>query len=134
MSDVQPIAGKARAIERALTLMAPLRHDVATHAPELRELVDTVNALLIPKGWVGLDASGSLHVTYVAPEDRRARNVHLDGSVAGRPLALGHHADFVWEYSTLNRTVECVKCRDGSVAQGEVRPWTGPVQTPDASG
>lgn len=117
---VQPVAGKARAITKAVSLLSSLRHDPQANGDRIRELVDTINSLLIPTGWVGIDSEGRFHLTYVAREDDRARYVHLDGSEfgTGRPASLAHHADFTWEYSSLDRTVRCVKCRDGTVSDG----------------
>lgn len=129
----QPIAGAARAITKAMAQISNLRHDVPNNRGRLVELVNTVNALLIPRGWVGIDADGMLHVTYVAREDDRPSGF-TSAEVVGRPASVAHQADFVWEYSATTRTVRCTKCRDGSFAHGEVRTCDGPVKGPPALG
>ena len=126
-TELQPVAGTAREITKILPQIARLRHDVVRNRAKIIDLVDAVNALLIPRGWVGIDADGLIHVTYVVRSDDKPRFVMVDGSVPGRPMALSHHADFVWEYSVLSRTVVCVKCRDGSVKEGDTRACDGPV-------
>lgn len=122
--DHQPIAAAAKAISAIMPSIARLRYDVANNRARLTELVNAVNALLIPRGWIGIDDDGMMHVTYLAREDDLPRFTRDSSG----PATLAHHADFVWEYSAMNRQVRCVKCRDGSFADGEVRACDGPVQ------
>lgn len=88
-----------------------IRFSTDVDRTKLKELVDIINAVLLPRGWIGLDNDLALHVTYVS----RA-GVELVGR---GPTALILNADFAWEYRPWNRTVICLKCRCGHMSIGE---------------
>ncbi len=121
MTELKQIAWKARVLTRVIPRIKSLASDVRSNEAGLSELIDTVNALLLPKGWVGIDADGMLHVTYVAREDERQNVKLLTNPFFTGPTALAYSADFIWEYSIVNRTVTCVKARR-SFKTGQVLP------------
>ncbi len=111
----------AQAISVIMSQLVHLRHDMTNNRDQLIELVNVVNALLIPRGWIGIDDDGMMHVTRLAHEDDVSHRADHE------PLVLAYHADFIWEYSALNHNVKCVQCRDGSVMTGETLSCGGPV-------
>lgn len=115
---VNAVVYRARMITEIVSQMSRLRHDWLSNRHQLVKLVNDINALLIPKGWVGIDDNGMMHVTFLTGENDFRRP---DGS----PVALSHHADFMWEYSAVTRTVKCIKCRDGSVMKGDILSCEG---------
>lgn len=128
MNEGMPSSQKTHVIAEALSKIGSLSSNVERNTERLRALVDTVNALLIPKGWIGIDTQGRLHATYVAPEDGRPGRAARDDPGPHQPMALSFAADFIWEYSLVQRTVRCTKSRDGSVTHGQVLPCGGPVK------
>ena len=116
------LARRAQAVTALLPQLTRLRGEVQgqkigrhnrARFDGLREVIDTINSLLIPRAWVGLDANGSFHVTYLHRENVAAKD-------ARGPIALSFNADFVWDYTPWDRKVRCVKCRDGSIELGAV--------------
>lgn len=108
---VEAIVDKARDLEKNRGL--------------LESLVNTVNTLIIPKAWIGLDAEGNLHVTYV----------HREGSekifrYEGVPSMLYASANFIWAYRPWDNTMTSMKSRYGEV--GDVFLCTPPASVLDS--
>lgn len=73
----------------------------------IEELVNTVNSLIIPHAWVGVDSNYRIHVTYVQKDTAR------DQLYGASPTALRFVSDFIWEYRPWDGTITSVKSRYG---------------------
>ena len=82
------------------------RDDLEKNRELLEQMVNTVNALILPRAWIGLDASGSLHVTYV-----RSENPARPELANARPTEMRYAADYIWCYTPWDNKVRCVKAR-----------------------
>lgn len=111
MEDVPNVAEKARTV--AAFVRNVKRHLVASeknwHA--INDWVNTVNALIIPRAWIGIDDNNRLHVTYVWKETSR------DQLYGTSPTELHYAADYVWAYRPWLGTMTCMKSRVGQTGQ-----------------
>lgn len=105
---MQPVAERARAISGIVRKIKKLSGDLQNNREQLEELVNTANAILLPRVWMGIDAEGMLHVTYVKRE-----NTVKDQLFGSGPTELRFSADFIWSYTPWNQTVTCMKSRLG---------------------
>lgn len=96
------LAQRARAVGDLLVQVKQLSRDCEKNREALNDVVNTINAVLLPLAWVGLDDRGLLHVTFVRTETRRV----------GGTTMLQHSADVIWEFTPHTNTVKCKKCRD----------------------
>lgn len=76
------------------------RHEVNQ---DLKEAVDTFNALALPDMFCGIDVRGMLHLTLVG----RGRMLDLE------PKQIVSTADFIWAYDPINETYTNLKDRTG---------------------
>lgn len=83
---------------------------------EICDMIDTINTMLIPRAWIGIDANDDLHVTYLYRDIAENYNI--------MPVALNFAADFTWSYDQMTKTFTCGKSRksdsfpSGSVIKG----------------
>lgn len=114
-SELDRIRQISMHIESALLL----RQNAERNRAALKDSVDTVNALLMPKAWIGIDANGLLHVTYVI-------GMSVTDAVSAQhkilPTKLGFVADYIWAFRPWNSTVECIKSREATFKHGEIVP------------
>ncbi len=111
MDEVPGLGEKAKAIGHASRQICRLKSDLTNNRAMLEALVNGINALILPRGWVGIDDDGGFHFTYVAKE--LAPDLNKVRSIKG-PLGLSFDADFVWAWRPGSRTYECMKDRTGS--------------------
>lgn len=109
-------AERAQFINRLLGSISHLKYDVGSCAADLTRLVDTVNALLVPKAWIGINDEGLLHVTYMTTE----RTSFNGGMWKPGPVSLMMHADYAWEYVPWEQSYRCLKCRTDKFCTGQI--------------
>ena len=98
-------ASKASLITVLIQRLGPLVRDLTNNRDRVIEIVNTINALTIPRGWIGVDDDGRIHLTRT-----------ISGALYALPTAVGFSADIVWNYDSIAGTVTCVKSRDGAFA------------------
>lgn len=123
---VHIVAESARAITRMMVQVSHLLSAPHVNHDRLVDLVCSLNALLIPKAWIGIDDVDMVHLTVLAREDN---DDSVRTYVMPRPAILMHHAHFIWELSVLDNTMKCVKSRDETTARvGEIHHVKRAVQ------
>lgn len=83
----------------AILKILQARDDVQKHT-RLVVLVDTVNAMLLPHAWAGVDSEHMFHVTYTMHDAKRPT-----------PIVLHYAADYVWRVEPGLGRIVCVKSR-----------------------
>lgn len=105
-----PWYGRHMHVEKARVAMRLLKElvgcDLHVDVGYIEHLVSTLNALYVPRLWVGIDDVGRLHLTLL-------RSELLSAPMLRVPYAFSMYADFVWEHNPLDSTVRCIKSRDG---------------------
>ena len=118
------VAERAKVVIWACQRIMKLRGDIENNRVELDDIITIINSLTIPRGWVGLDADGKLHVTWYAKRktdvgiqpgelfyiDSNANANSLSTSI---PIGLLHSADYAWEYDQVTSAIKCIKSRCG---------------------
>jgi len=116
------IAEKARTVTWACRRIMRLRGDVENNRVVLEDIITIINSLTIPRGWVGLDADGKLHVTWYAKRKagvgmQPGQLFYIDGNANSLstpiPSGLLQSADYAWEYDQVTNAVKCIKSRCG---------------------
>jgi len=120
MADVPLMGEKARYITYCVQELSRLKGDPQKNRARLNELVSMVNALLIPRSWVGVDNEGLLHVTYSRVKIGPKHGEIIIGTARNGPSALIFSADRAWSYDQIAGTYTCIKSRDGEI--GHVYP------------
>jgi hypothetical protein len=92
---------KTRALGHLMSHLFKYKGDVTNNRERVIELVNTINAMIIPRGWIGLDDDARIHLTRVCTRDFLPRT----------PVALTYAVDVIWDYDPLSSTVTCAKSR-----------------------
>jgi len=86
-----------------------LRNDLSDNRARLIQLVSTVNALLLPRAFVGIDRDRSIHFTVITP--------------GGATNGMLWSTDYAWEYKPIEQCYVNLKSRSG-LWLGQIVPCT----------
>jgi hypothetical protein len=115
-------AGKSRYVGTLIHHICSLKGDLTNNRVKLVELVTTVNALILPKGWIGVDAHGHLHYTVIGNEAAQRLREQW-----GTTLTFA--VDVIWAHCQWNNTVECIKDGTGTFEVGRTYEVQGALRT-----
>jgi hypothetical protein len=79
-----------------------LRNDLESNRDKVVMLVNMINALIMPRCWIGIDERGWLHLTRLTGES---------GTDIRIPTVLTYNADVMWDYVVCDQKYTCTKSR-----------------------
>lgn len=97
MEDTDAIAERAM-IVALVRGIKEIVGDLEKNYRLVKEIVHTINALLLPCSWVGIDGNGRLHLTFLRKEVSQKSYEGFDSAY------LCPFVDMVWEYSPWDRS------------------------------
>ena len=117
---MEQVAGRTRAVIALMRQLAGARNNPQNNRVGIDQLVSSINALMIPKAWVGLDDDRQIHVTYYVKSNGALTGLQPgdltwtgSSSVPMGPSSMNYLADYVWHYDQAEGTVTCMKSRSG---------------------
>lgn len=114
MVVMELVASKSRVLGDVIRRIVRCCHSgitVPSTYDECTDLVNTFNALALPKGFVHVNAEAQVHlVRFVAPRSTGVRQAFF---VHGWSMGMLCEFDFVWDFDQLGRKWYVVKDRSG---------------------